>query len=182
MKENSKNKLIRLCIAAMFAALICVATMLIQIPTPVGGYVNFGDCFILVAAWVLGPAYGFAAGGIGSALADLFSGYYQYVPITFVVKGLIALAAALIAGAVTKKLGAKYMLLGHALGAFAGEVIMVLGYYLCESTVLGYGFAGAFAGVLGNTIQGVFGCVLGVVLAFVLAKTKVFSRVDTYAV
>ena len=63
-KSTSKDKLLKICVTAMFAALICVATMLIQIPSPLNGYVNFGDCFILIAAWVLGPVYGFAAGGI----------------------------------------------------------------------------------------------------------------------
>ena len=75
-KSTSKDKLLKICVTAMFAALICVATMLIQIPSPLNGYVNFGDCFILIAAWVLGPVYGFAAGGIGSALAcsrDMFT-------------------------------------------------------------------------------------------------------------
>ena len=58
-KSTSKDKLLKICVTAMFAALICVATMLIQIPSPLNGYVNFGDCFILIAAWVLGPVYGF---------------------------------------------------------------------------------------------------------------------------
>ena len=56
--ETKKMRLLKLVFAAMFAALICVATMVIQIPSPMNGYVNFGDCFILVAAWVLGPVYG----------------------------------------------------------------------------------------------------------------------------
>lgn len=44
------------------------------------GYVNLGDCAVLMSAWVLGPLYGGAAAGIGSALADLLSGYAHYVP------------------------------------------------------------------------------------------------------
>ena len=49
-KSTSKDKLLKICVTAMFAALMCVATMLIQIPSPLNGYVNFGDCFILIAA------------------------------------------------------------------------------------------------------------------------------------
>ena len=50
------NKAIRtLVLAALFAALTCVATMVIQIPSPMNGYVNLGDCFVLLAGWVLGP-------------------------------------------------------------------------------------------------------------------------------
>ena len=179
MKNLNDSKLLKICVAAMFAALICVATMLIRIPSPIGGYVNFGDCFILIAAWVLGPYYGFAAGAIGSALADLFAGYMQYVPGTFLIKGLIALAAALIAAAFVKK-SEKLSMVGYVVGAIAGEIIMVGGYYLFEATLLGYGFAGAFAGVFGNVVQGIFGVVLGVILVVVLSKTRVLSRIGAY--
>ena len=52
----------------MFAALSCAATMVIQIPIATG-YLNFGDGLCLLAGWILGPWYGFAAAGLGSALA-----------------------------------------------------------------------------------------------------------------
>ena len=45
----------------MFAALSCAATMVIQIPIATG-YLNFGDGLCLLAGWILGPWYGFAAG------------------------------------------------------------------------------------------------------------------------
>ena len=47
----------------MFAALSCAATMVIQIPI-VTGYLNFGDSLCLLAGWILGPWYGFAAGTV----------------------------------------------------------------------------------------------------------------------
>lgn len=181
MNSEKKETLLKICTAAMFAALICVATMIIQIPSPLGGYLNFGDCFILVAAWVLGPVYGFAAGGIGSALADLFTGYVHYVPGTFIIKGLIAVAAALIVRALMKK-SEKLRLPGFILGAIAGEVIMVGGYYLYAAVCLGKGFLVAFDSVFGNVIQGIFGAVLGVVIIQVIAKTKVLRKFNAYAV
>lgn len=157
-KSTPKDKLLKICVTAMFAALICVATMLIQIPSPLNGYVNFGDCFILIAAWVLGPVYGFAAGGIGSALADLFTGYVHYVPGTFVIKGLIAVAAALICRAMLKKMS-KISVPAYIVSALAGEIIMVGGYYLYAALLLGKSFAGAAASVPGNLVQGAFGLV-----------------------
>ena len=39
-----QTKLRTLILAAMFAALTCVATMIIHIPSPIGGYFNLGDC------------------------------------------------------------------------------------------------------------------------------------------
>lgn len=180
-KSTSKDKLLKICVTAMFAALICVATMLIQIPSPLNGYVNFGDCFILIAAWVLGPVYGFAAGGIGSALADLFTGYVHYVPGTFVIKGLIAVAAALICRAMLKKMP-KISVPAYIVSALAGEVIMVGGYYLYAALLLGKSFAGAAASVPGNLVQGAFGLVCGVVIIKIIAKTRVLNKFSTYAV
>ena len=75
-----QTKLRTLILAAMFAALTCVATMIIHIPSPIGGYFNLGDCMVLLSAFVLGPVWGTAAGGIGSALADVICGYFIYAP------------------------------------------------------------------------------------------------------
>ncbi len=179
--QKKDNTLLKICVTAMFAALICVATMLIQIPSPLNGYVNFGDCFILIAAWVLGPVYGFAAGGIGSALADLFSGYAHYVPGTFIIKGLIAVAAALIVRAFMNK-SEKLRLPGFIVGGIAGEVIMVAGYYLYAALLLGKSFEGALASVPGNLVQGAFGVIVGTVVIQIIAKTKVLAKFDAYAV
>lgn len=180
-KNNSAHeKLLRLCFAAMFAALICAATKLIQIPTPTGGYVNCGDCFVLIAAWVLGPVYGFAAAGIGSALVDLM-GYAQYVPGTFFIKGFMAVAAALIVRAFLKK-SAKLRLPGFVVSGLAAELIMIGGYYLYEATLLGYGFLGALEGVPGNCLQGGFGLTFGVVLVQIIAKTGVLKKIRAYSV
>ena len=80
--------------AALFAALTCVMTMIVKIPVPAtGGYVNLGDCVVLLAGWVLGPMYGGAAAGLGSMLADLVSGYPLYAPGTFVIKACMAVCA-----------------------------------------------------------------------------------------
>ena len=180
-KTNAKELLVRLCVAGMFAALICVATMLIQIPSPLGGYLNFGDGFILIAAWVLGPVYGFAAGGIGSALADLLTGYAHYIPGTFVIKGLIAVAAALIVRAFMKK-SEKLRVPGYIVGSITGEIIMVGGYYLYAAVALGKGFVVALDSVFGNVVQGALGVAVGVILALAIAKTHVLKKFGAYAV
>ena len=92
----SDKKVQKLVVSALMAALTYVATMVVQIPSPMNGYVNLGDCFVLLSGWLLGPWYGGAAAGIGSMLTDLLSGYGYYAPGTFVIKGLDALVAALI--------------------------------------------------------------------------------------
>ena len=78
-------KLRKLVLAALFAALCTVMTMVIQVPSPMQGYVNLGDCFVLLSGWLLGPWWGAAAGGIGSMLADLLLGYGHYAPGTLII-------------------------------------------------------------------------------------------------
>lgn len=73
MKE--KNATQKIVITSLLAALTCVATIIIKIPSPLKGYLNLGDCVVLLSGWTLLPVYGFLAAGLGSALADLFSGY-----------------------------------------------------------------------------------------------------------
>ena len=53
MKERNTTK--KIVIAALLAALTCVATMVIKIPSPLQGYLNLGDCIVLLAGWMLSP-------------------------------------------------------------------------------------------------------------------------------
>lgn len=171
------SKIRKLVLAALMAALCTIMTMVIQVPSPMQGYVNLGDCAVLMSAWVLGPLYGGAAAGIGSALADLLSGYAHYVPGTFAIKLLMAVAAALIFRAATKKgLSASSVLLGQIVGGVVAEVIMVLGYFAYASLWLGKGLAAA-ASIPGNIVQGVFGLVAATVVYTVLSRSRAVVKV-----
>lgn len=65
-----------------------------QIPIPATqGYVNIGDSIVLISAIFFGPQVGFVAGGLGSGLADLLSGYPQWAIATFIIKGIEGLVA-----------------------------------------------------------------------------------------
>ena len=143
--------------------------MVVQIPSPMQGYVNLGDCFVLLSGWLLGPWYGFAAGGIGSMLADLFLGYAHYAPGTLVIKGLVALLAALL----YEKLGRSPA--ARIASGVVGEIVMVLGYFGYASLLLGKGLAAA-ASIPGNIFQGAVGLVVGAVLATVLERAKVTQK------
>lgn len=163
------KKIRKLVLAALLVALVCVATMVVQIPSPMQGYVNLGDCFVLLSGWLLGPWYGFAAGGIGSMLADLFLGYGHYAPGTFVIKGLVALIAALL----YEKLGRTQV--SRIIGGIVSEIVMVLGYFGYASLLLGKGLAAA-ASIPGNVFQGTVGLVVGVLLVAVLERAKVTEK------
>ena len=158
----NNNSLKRLVLAALFAALACVATMSIRIPTPgTNGYIHPGDAIVILSGVILGPVWGFLAGGIGSALSDLIGGYFMYVPVTFVIKGLIALVAGLIYEKIGKTQKSRYIAV--ILGGIADIILVAGGYFLCESTFLGYG-PGAIASVPANIIQGIGGLIISCIL------------------
>lgn len=170
--------LTRLVITALFAALTCVATMVIHITIPAtGGYVNIGDTLVLLCAWLIGGIYGGLAAGIGSALADVFLGGLEYAPGTLVIKFLMAVAAYLIFAGM-KKLNA-HKAVGYILGGIVAEAIMILGYLFYEAIVLGLGY-GAVAGIAGNLIQGGVCLILGYCLILVLESTKATTQIKKF--
>ena len=160
---NSKTK--KLVMAALMAALTCVATMIIRVPSPLKGYMNLGDCVVLIAGWLLSPAYAFLAAGIGSAMADVISGYMVYVPVTFIIKGLMAVIA---------YYGYKFLyrknnsLLARITSGLVAEIVMVLGYFVFEGCL--YGFAPSMVNIPANSVQGIAGLMIGIALMKMFEK------------
>lgn len=170
MSHENLRSLVR---AALFAALCTVLTLVIQVPSPMQGYVNLGDCGVLLSAWVLGPLYGGGAAGVGSMLADLLSGYAHYAPGTFVIK--LAMAAA--AGGLFRVLywGSGSSLPAQLASGIAAEGIMVAGYFGYACLLLGKGL-GAAASVPGNVVQGIFGLAAAVSLFALLRRSRALVR------
>lgn len=164
MRQNIRT----LVTAALMAALACVATMIIKIPSPMKGYINLGDSVVLLAGWVLPPAYGFLAGGLGSALADLFSGYPVYVPATFVIKGMMALIARGGFALLRSKLGETA---ARILSAAAAEVMMIIGYFIAAGFL--YGFGPAMLNVPANAVQGIASVAIGILMINFIKKSRV---------
>ena len=168
MKQMSTFRIV---ITALFAALICVATMLIQIPIPAtGGYANLGDGIILICAFLMSPAYAVTAAGLGSALADILVGYASYAPATLLIKAGVALIAACIFRKLGKDKNARFTLAVMIAAGILAETFMVLGYFFYEAVILGYGLAAAGA-IIGNIGQGVVGVIVGCIIAPVLRKS-----------
>lgn len=163
---NTKTK--KIVFAALLAALTCVATMVIKIPSPLKGYLNLGDCVVLVTGWMLPPAYSFLAAGIGSALADVFSGYVVYAPATFAIKGLMAVVAFYGFKIFNKKIGNTP---SRIISGILAEVVMALGYYVFEGFM--YGFAPSVVNIPPNAMQGVAGLIIGVILIKAFEKNKI---------
>ena len=164
MERLSTKKLV---MCALFAALACVATMSIRIPTPgTGGYIHPGDAVVILCGIFMGPAEAFLAAGIGSCMADLLGGYFIYVPITFVIKGLGAFSCSHLYHSVTAQGRHGYLAV-----AACGVIDMALvagGYFLCE--IFLYGPGAALASVPSNLIQGTGGLVIACALYPVLRR------------
>ena len=165
MKNQTKN----LVMASLLAALTCVATMVIKIPSPLNGYINLGDCVVLLSGWLLSPAYAFISAGIGSALADVFSGYAVYAPATFIIKGIMAIIAYFCFNGMHKKIGNTP---ARITGGILAEIEMVLGYFVFEGFI--YGFAPSVVNIPANGVQGIAGVIIGLILVKIFEKTKIF--------
>ncbi len=164
---NTKN-IKKIIIAAMLSAVIAVATMIIRIPSPTG-YVNFGDPFVLIAGWLLGP-FGILAAAIGSALADFLSSYTIYIIPTFIIKGCMALCAWLLFKGISKG-GKKHIIGSYITSAVIAETIMITGYFVFEAIFFNPMLA--VQSVLGNVFQGLTGIVAGTLLIGAIKKLNI---------
>jgi uncharacterized membrane protein len=172
-RRNNGNGVRELTLTGLFVALVTVATMVIQVPVPAtGGFINVGDTMIFVAALVGGPKVGLLAGGIGSALADVFSGYAMWAPWTLVIKGLEGLLAAVLAYRAFRMRGALSG--GTLVGLGIAALWMVLGYLIAGGVIAG--FAPALTEVPGNLIQGFGSVVLAVPLLMALRGLNITDR------
>lgn len=160
----------KIVISALFAALTCVATMVIKIPSPLQGYLNLGDGFVLLSAWILPPFYACFAAGVGSALADLLSGYAVYAPATLLIKGLMALVALGCFRLWKKKCSPTST---RILCGVLAELVMILGYFLFEGIL--YGFGTSLVNIPANAVQAAVGIAVGVLLMRVFEKENILK-------
>ena len=168
MNMNTK----KLVMAALMAALTCVATMMITIPSPFKGYLNLGDCLVLVSGWLLSPLYGFLAAGLGSALADLFSGYVVYAPATFIIKGLMAMVAHYGFLLLRKK---SNQVISRIVSGITAEMVMIFGYFIFECVM--YGIVASAVNIPANGVQGIAGLIIGVMVMKAIEKSKIIQRI-----
>ena len=147
-----------------------------QISVTVGeitkGYVNPGDGFVILAGWICGGPWGFAAAAIGSALADIIAGYALWAPATFLIKGAMALIAAS-----ALHLFIEHPTVSRLIGAISAELFMAAGYCAFEWIFITGSFESAVIGVPENLIQGFVGVLLSITVITALEKTKVLKHI-----
>lgn len=182
MKKLSRRTTIvtkQLTTIAMFVALVTVATVVIAIPAPAGGFLNVGDTVVLIAAACLGPIGGMVAGGLGSCIADLILGYGMYAPFTLVIKGLEGLICGGLILLYDRTLGKRFK--NYIAQVIAGVISMIIAaltmsslYCIADGILYGWGAAIVNAPV--NLLQGAIGIVAGSIIVYALNLPKLAKR------
>lgn len=163
-----------ICITALSMALICIATMFIRVPIPLG-YAHLGNTFILITAYYFGRKIGGISAAFGSALADLLTGFSIWIIPTLIIKSIMGYMI----GKMSRKEGnmVKMISLRVALAAILSNVWMVIGYTVSGSVLYG-SIAAGLASTPGLLFEGAVNIVVFYVLGILLEKSKVSTIIN----
>ena len=162
MKKDSRVGL-KVALVAIMTAITVVFTLFVRVPTPTTkGYFNLCDVAIYFCAFSFNPLVAFISAGVGTALADMISGYAQWAPISFIVHGAEGLIVALL---LRRNRNAVRKILASTIGV----VIVAGGYFLIGGAVL-TGFTTASIEVPMNIVQASVGAVIGFAVSLAVAK------------
>ena len=144
------NRIYKITVTGLMAALCYVAFTYIKIPIPVPGgdtvALHIGNAFCVLAALLLGGVYGGIAGSLGMTIADLMDPMYvTSAPKTFILKFLIGLIAGFVAHKIarisedhTKAYVFKWSLISS---------VCALGFNVISDPIFGYFYKNYFLGV-----------------------------------
>ena len=158
-------------LALALGVLVCLVTLFIRVPLPSRGYFNVGDVAVVFAGLTLGRALGkgvpgflwaAAVAGLGSATADILSGFAVFAPLTFAAKGLEGGLAAI---------AARFEGPGRWIWVALGGGAMVVSYFIGEALLPSIGVQGALAEIIPNLIQATGGTGLGIGAFALLERT-----------
>ncbi|HEX9913968.1 MAG TPA: ECF transporter S component [Candidatus Bathyarchaeia archaeon] len=151
----------------VMGALATISTMIFVFPIPAtSGYFNLGDTIVVITSLTFGPTVGAIAGGLGSGLADLLGGWYNWVIFTAIIKGAEGFVAGTLAGPKEGRTMNKTIVAWAA-----GGLCMVGGYFLVQ--VFMYGLMGALAELPFNVVQMLVSGLIGIPVSAALK-----SRLD----
>lgn len=160
----------RITLTALMAALIFVLTTLPRIPVPAtGGYVHLGDAGVTFAAVAFGPWVGMAAGGLGTAMADLL-GFPQWAVFSLIVHGIQGLLIGLVVR--------KGLTVARGVVATLISIAVVVGGYFVAGLIL-ESQAVAVLEILPNTLQALSGSVVGLPLYW--AVRRAYPPLEKYS-
>lgn len=148
--NESNEKVYKIVITGLMAALCYVAFTFLKIPIPTFGgdmvALHIGNAFCVLAALLLGGSYGGLAGALGMTIADLFDpAYISSAPKTFLLKFCIGLIAGLVAhkiAHITQDHDSKYVFKWSLIASVAG-----LGFNVIMDPIVGYFYKNYVLGV-----------------------------------
>lgn len=150
MKNKIDDKVYKVVLTALMAALCYVAFTFLKIPIPTfgGDYValHIGNAFCVLAALMLGGVYGGLAGSLGMTIADLLDPVYiTSAPKTFILKFCIGLIAGFVAhriAHITQEHEPKYIFKWSLIASIAS-----LGFNVIFDPIAGYFYKNYILGV-----------------------------------
>lgn len=168
--KSSLSSALKISTITILTAITTIFTIAVRIPiAPTRGYINLGDVAIYFSAITFGPFSALISGGLGTALADILSGYSQWAPISFAVHGLEGLVIGIIVHFFNKRDShTVYLIITWSLAFVAGTVVMAGGYLIAEIFMVGLG--AALTELPGNIIQNIAGIAGGVPLTLAIKR------------
>lgn len=150
MKQREHDKLYKIVLTGLMAALcyVCFTFLKIPIPTMGGDFValHVGNAFCVLAALLLGGVYGGLAGSLGMTVADLMDpAYVTSAPKTFILKFCIGLIVGFIAhriAHITEDHDGKYIFKWTLIASAVS-----LGFNVIADPVVGYFYKNLILGI-----------------------------------
>ncbi len=150
MKRQENEKLYKVVLTGLMAALcyVCFTFLKIPIPTMGGDFValHVGNAFCVLAALLLGGVYGGVAGALGMTVADLMDPVYvTSAPKTFILKFCIGLIAGFVAhriAHITEAHDSRYIMKWTVISS-----ALALGFNVIADPVVGYLYKNLILGI-----------------------------------
>ncbi|HIZ78739.1 MAG TPA: ECF transporter S component [Candidatus Lachnoclostridium stercorigallinarum] len=180
MRRQENEKLYKIVLTGLMAALcyVCFTFLKIPIPTMGGDFValHVGNAFCVLAALLLGGVYGGLAGSLGMTVADLMDpAYVTSAPKTFILKFCIGLIAGFVAhriARITEDHDGKYVFKWTVIASAVS-----LGFNVIADPVVGYFYKNLILGIPEPAAKIMTTWAAGVTLLNAVAGTAVVAAV-----
>lgn len=167
-----KDKVLKICLTGLMAAIIAVFTSFIKMPTGINdGYLHFGDSMVYLAGCLLGP-FGAISAAIGGGLADVLAGAPVWAIPTAIIKACNAAPFIIATNLYIKKKGKFRIISWYTVPmVLVSGLITVFGYLLAEGLM--YSFPTALTSVPFSIIQATGSAVLFIIFGLALDAVKI---------
>lgn len=162
------QKVRRMCLAGIFAAVVFVFTAYLHIPSHTG-YTHVGDGFIYLAACLLPLPYAMFAGAGGALLADCLTGFAIWAPGSVVIKAVTVLFFTSKSNRIINR--------HNVLALLPAWVVCIGGYYLYELLITGNAVV-PIAGIPGYITQSIVSGALFVAVGLAMDRLRVKQMLD----